>query len=447
MSKKTSVIIFAAGKGTRMKSAISKLLHKIGNLEIINYVLRTSKQLNCEEMVVVVSPENRDEIEKNIDGDRGIKTVAQQERLGTGHATKIGLSEIKNKDNNILVIFGDTPMIKLDTYQKVIETINTTDNAVVILGFNTADINNKYGRLKIDDKGELLKIIEYKEATEEEKKINLCNAGIMAIKGKYLGDFLEKIDNNNNAKEYYLVDAVQIARNNGLKCTYIGVEEDEVTGINSREELARAEKIFQNNRRKEFMTKGVSLIDPNSVYFSYDTEIENDVVIEPNVVFMPGVKIKSGATVKAFSYLEGCVLENGVSVGPFARIRPDTVLGENSKIGNFVEIKKSTIGNGVKIGHLTYIGDAEIGENTNIGCGTITCNYDGYTKSKTKIGKDNFIGSNTIFIAPIETGNNCLTAAGSVITKDIKENDMAVSRSEQKNISDGMKKYRGKREG
>jgi bifunctional UDP-N-acetylglucosamine pyrophosphorylase/glucosamine-1-phosphate N-acetyltransferase len=446
MSKKTSVIILAAGKGTRMKSDISKLLHKIGNLEIINYVLRTSKQLNCEETVVVVSPDNRNEIEKNIDGDHDIKTVVQQERLGTGHATKVGLSEIKNKDNNILVIFGDTPMIKLDTYQKIIETINTTDNAAVILGFNATDINSGYGRLKISDRGELLKIIEYKDATEEEKKINLCNAGIMAIKGKYLGDFLEKINNNNNAGEYYLVDVVQIAGNNGLKCAYIGVEENEVMGINSREELAKAEKIFQNNRRKEFMANGVSLIDPSSVYFSYDTEIENDVVIEPNVVFMPGVKIKSGATVKAFSYLEGCVLGNGASVGPFARIRPDTILGENSKIGNFVEIKKSIIENGVKIGHLTYIGDAEIGENTNIGCGAITCNYDGYTKSKTKIGKNNFIGSNTIFVAPIETGDNCLTAAGSVITKDIKENDMAVSRSEQKNINDGMKRYRERRE-
>jgi bifunctional UDP-N-acetylglucosamine pyrophosphorylase/glucosamine-1-phosphate N-acetyltransferase len=446
MKDKTSVMILAAGKGTRMKSNTSKLLHKIGNLEIINYVLRTAEQLESEETIVVISPDNKAEIEKNIDKNNNIKTAIQNERLGTGHAAKIAFAELKNKNNNVLILLGDIPLIKLNTYQKIIETLNTTDSAVVILGFNLTDLNCQYGRLKTNKNNELLKIIEYKDATEKDKKISLSNAGVTAIKGEYLEYLLEKIDNKNNAKEYYLVDIVEIARKNGLKCTYIEVEEDEVMGINSREELSKAERIFQNNRRREFMYRGVTLIDPSSVYFSYDTEIENDVVIEPNVVFLPGVKIKSGATVKAFSYLEGCTLENGVSVGPFARIRPETILKQNAKIGNFVEIKKSTVGENVKIGHLTYIGDSEIGENTNIGCGTVTCNYDGYKKSKTKIGKDNFIGSNTIFIAPIETGNNCLTAAGSIITKYVKENSMAIGRSEQKNVDNGMIRYRKKRE-
>jgi bifunctional UDP-N-acetylglucosamine pyrophosphorylase/glucosamine-1-phosphate N-acetyltransferase len=370
----------------------------------------------------------------------------QHDRLGTGHATEAAFSKVKNKNNNILVIFGDTPLIRPSTYEKLMETLDATDNAVAILGFNVSNLNNQYGRLEINDKNELLRIIEHKESTAEERKIRLCNAGVMSFKGKYLDDFLKKIDNNNNAKEYYLVDAVKIARSSNLKCAYIDTEEDEVLGINSREDLSKVERSFQNRKRKEFMERGVTLVDPNSVYFSYDTEIENDVVIEPNVVFMPGVKIKSGVTVKAFSYLEGCLLENGVSVGPFARIRPETVLGQNVKIGNFVEIKKSTIDNGVKIGHLTYIGDSEIGENTNVGCGTITCNYDGYAKYKTKIGKDNFIGSNTVFIAPIETGDNCLTAAGSVMTKNVEKDGLAISRSEQKNIEGGMKRYRKKRQ-
>jgi bifunctional UDP-N-acetylglucosamine pyrophosphorylase/glucosamine-1-phosphate N-acetyltransferase len=323
--------------------------------------------------------------------------------------------------------------------------LNTTENAVIVLGFEVSEKGTRYGRLKLNEKNELLRIIEYKEAEEGDGKITLCNAGIMAFKGQHLGKFLEKIDNNNNAKEYYLVDAIKIANEIGLKSTYIDVSEDQVLGVNSREDLSKVELIFQNYKRKEFMEQGVTLIDPSSVYFSYDTEIENDVVIEPNVVILPGVKIKSGVTVKAFSYLEGCVLESGVSVGPFARIRPGAFLDKDARIGNFVEIKKSNIGKGVKIGHLTYIGDSEIGENTNIGCGVVTCNYDGYVKSKTKIGKDNFIGSNTIFVAPVETGDNCITAAGSVITKNIENNAMAVSRAEQKNIVDGMKKYKAKR--
>ncbi|MDR0572232.1 MAG: bifunctional UDP-N-acetylglucosamine diphosphorylase/glucosamine-1-phosphate N-acetyltransferase GlmU, partial [Rickettsiales bacterium] len=353
--------------------------------------------------------------------------------------------KIKNKENNILIICGDTPLVKPETYKKMIEVLETTDNAIVILGFDVEDKESGYGRLMVED-GKLIKIVEYKDASEEERSVRLCNSGIIAVKGKYLEGLLGEINNNNASKEYYLTDIIKIARNRGLECGYIKTEESEVMGVNSRYELAKAEKIFQDSKRKEFMLNGVTLLDPNSVYFSHDTKIGHDVVIEQNVVFLGGVKLENNTNVKAFSYLEGCVLEDGVSVGPFARIRPETILKHNSKIGNFVEIKKSIVGENVKINHLTYIGDTEIGKNTNVGCGTVTCNYDGYRKSRTKIGENNFIGSNTVFVAPVETGDNCLTAAGSVITKNVEENAIAISRSEQRNIENGMPRYKSRRE-
>ncbi|MDR2760565.1 MAG: bifunctional UDP-N-acetylglucosamine diphosphorylase/glucosamine-1-phosphate N-acetyltransferase GlmU [Rickettsiales bacterium] len=444
MGNKTSIIILGAGKGARMKSDMSKLLHKVGNLELISHVLNTSRKLDCQEIVAVLSENNIREVEKIL-GDDPVKTVIQVEKLGTGRAVAVGLSKIENKENNILVAYGDTPFISLESYKKMLDRLDETNDVAVILGFRIKNIENKYGRLLVNEKNELIEIREYKDASEEERRINLCNGGIMAIRGDFLSKYLNKIDNKNAAGEYYLTDLVKIAKENGFGCSHIMVDENEIVGVNSREELARAEKIFQDRRRKEFMEKGVTLIDPDSAYFSYDTEIESDVVIEPNTVFLPGVKIKKNATVKAFSYLEGCALGEGVSVGPFARLRPGAALGEGAKIGNFVEIKNSAVGKGVKIGHLTYIGDAEIGENTNIGCGSITCNYDGYKKFKTKIGRDNFIGSNTVFVAPVETGDNCLTAAGSVITKNVERDALAVGRGEQKNIEGGMIRYRKKR--
>lgn len=441
MQNNTSIIILAAGKGTRMKSETSKLLHKIGNLELVNHVILTSQKLCPQEIVLVISEENKTEIINNL--DKNIKTTIQYERLGTAHATKVGLESIKYLDNNILIIFGDTPLIKIETYQLMINMLNKNNNSIVVLGFDVNDINQKYGRLIVKDNN-LEQIIEYKDANENQRNLKLCNAGIMAVKGHFLKDFLEKTTNNNASKEYYLTEIIEIAKKQKLNCSFIKVDEEEVIGVNSKEDLAKTEEIFQNNKRKEFMFNGVTLLDPKSVYFSYDTQIENDVTIEQNVIFLPKVKIASNCHIKAFSYLEGCELKNNVSIGPFARIRPDSFLEENVQIGNFVEIKKSNIEKNVKIGHLTYIGDSEIGENTNIGAGTITCNYNGYNKFKTKIGKNNFVGSNTIFIAPINTEDNCLTAAGSVITKNIKKNEIVISRSDQKNIKDGFLRYKNK---
>lgn len=439
---KLSVIILSAGMGTRMKSKLSKPLHKIGNLEMVNHVIQTSQHLQAQETVVVVSVDNKEQIEQNI--DKSIKTTIQHDRNGTGGATKVGFEAVKNKENIILVMFGDVPLIKVDTYKNLLSKIKN-DVVISVLGFNTNDITNKYGRLVLDTNNKLNKIVEFKDANEEEKQNPLCNAGIMAINGKYLGKFLSELNNNNASGEYYLTDIVEIAKKYNFEIDYSIAEEDEVMGVNSREQLAIAEKIFQNNKRKEFMLKGITLIDPETTYFSYDTEIENDVIIEPNVVILPKVKIHNNVEIKAFSYLEDCEIKSGAIIGPFARIRPATTIEENAKVGNFCEIKKSTIGKGTKVNHLTYIGDTIIGENTNVGAGTITCNYDGYSKFKTNIGSNCFIGSNTIMVAPVNIGDDALTGAGSVITKNVESKSIAVTRAEQKNVENAIDKYREKR--
>ncbi len=443
MNKKgLSVIILSAGKGTRMKSSLSKLLHKIGNLEMANHVINTARKLNAEEIIVVASEENINELQSNLAND--LKFVIQYDRNGTGGATKVGTQKLTNKENNILIMYGDVPLIKAETYQKMLDNLEETNSVISILGFNIEDTTKKYGRLIVKNNNELEKITEYKDATDVERQITLCNAGIVVVKGKYLEDFLSKVNNNNASKEYYLTDIIEIARKQNLKCSFIIADETEVMGVNSQEELSIAERIFQNNKRKEFMAKGTTLIDPTSVYFSYDTEIENNTIIEPNVVFLPKVKVEQGCIIKSFSYLEGCTIKSGCKVGPFARIRPDTILNNDVQIGDFVEIKKSTIHEGTKINHLSYIGDAEIGKNTNIGAGTITCNYNGFTKSKTKIGKNCFIGSNTICVAPVEIADDAMTGAGSVITKNVEQDALAISRPEQKSIKNGSSRFKAK---
>lgn len=446
MNNKLSVIALAAGKGTRMKSNVSKPLHRIGGLEIINHVINTAKKLDMEEISLVVSDENKNEIEKIING-KNIKIAIQKDRNGTGSAARAGLSMIKNKENNILIMYGDVPLIRFETYRNMIKNLKNGNNDLVVLGFYTKKITNTYGRLIIDENNKLTKIIEYKDATVEERNNNLCNAGIYIIRNSILLDkLLNSIDNKNISGEYYLTDIVEIAQKLNLKCSYCLADENEVMGINSREELAKAEVIFQDEKRKKFMASGVTLIDPESVFFSYDTEIENDVIIEPNVVMLSGVKIKNNVIIKSFSYLEGCKIMERTTVGPFARIRPGTVLGENSRVGNFCEIKKSVIGANTKVSHLTYLGDTEVGDNTNIGAGTISCNYDGYSKFETKIGNNSFIGSNTVMIAPINVGNNSMTAAGSIITQNVEDDSIAISRVKQKNLPKAMINYRKNRE-
>ncbi len=438
MNNNLSVIILAAGMGTRMKSAISKPLHKVGNLEMINHVINMAEKLDSNDIIVVASRENEDHIKKSVKDN--IKIVIQEDRNGTGGAVKVAVPYLNKNNNKVLIMYGDVPLITYDTYNNMINN----ENDLVVLGFHTKDISNKYGRLVLNN-NKLEKIIEFKDASEEERKNTLCNAGILLIKQDLL-KLLDKINNNNASKEYYLTDIIELAKKDNKDISFSIADEDEVMGVNSRDQLAIAENIFQNRKRQEFMKNGVTLIDPESVYFSYDTEIENDVVIEPNVVFLTGVKINSNVEIKSFSYLEKCEIKSGAIIGPFARIRPDTIIENNAKIGNFCEIKKSIIGEGTKVNHLTYIGDTTIGKNTNIGAGTITCNYDGYKKSKTVIGDNCFIGSNTIMVAPVELGNDSLTGAGSVITKNVNSKAIAITRAEQRNIENAVDRYRSKRQ-
>jgi bifunctional UDP-N-acetylglucosamine pyrophosphorylase/glucosamine-1-phosphate N-acetyltransferase len=439
-----SIIILSAGKGTRMKSELPKVMHQVAGREMVNMVIDEAKKLNPQNITLVVSSEMEifyDKI-KNEHKNYHIDFAIQNERKGTGHAVSCAISTFnKNKElkQKVLILYGDTPLISHQTLEKMLQKIN--DFSVCILGFND-EKENAYGRLVIKDSGHLEKIVEFKDANETEKKISLCNSGVIAIDGEALPHLLSQIKNDNSAQEFYLTDIIAIANNQGLKCTFIKTNIEEVLGVNSRIELAHIEKIKQKQIHQKMMENGVTLISPKSVHFNFDTEIAQDVIIHPHVVFGRAVKIASGVEVKSFCHIEGANIQKNAVIGPFARIRPQTEIQENVHIGNFVEIKKSQIAKNSKINHLSYIGDSEIGENTNIGAGTITCNYDGFNKFKTKIGDNVFIGSNSALVAPVEIKNGAIIGAGSVITKNVDDNNLAVSRVSQTNIPNGAIKFR-----
>jgi bifunctional UDP-N-acetylglucosamine pyrophosphorylase/glucosamine-1-phosphate N-acetyltransferase len=439
MNKTISIIILGAGKGTRMKSKISKVLHKIANLSMIEHIILQSKKLHPNEINIVISEEmglkTRQDLGKKYDN---LNFTIQKERLGTGHAVKMAVENSKKESDIYLVLYGDTPFIEEETLKNIIK--NSKENDVSVLAFEPKNPLT-YGRL-VTCGTSLEKIVEFKDANEEEKKINLCNSGVMAINGAKIKNLLSQINNKNASKEFYLTDIIAIAKNNNLECSFIKCDENEVLGVNSKTELSEAEKIFQNKKRKEMMENGVTLINPDSVYFSYDTKVSNDVVIFPNVVFGLDVNIDSDCQIKSFCHIEGAKISKNSIIGPFARIRPGSNLSEDVKIGNFVEVKKSNISKGVKINHLSYIGDTNIGKNSNIGAGTITCNYDGYNKFNTNIGKDVFIGSNSSLVAPIDIADDSMVGAGSVITKNMNKNDLAVSRAKQVNIKNGSLNFR-----
>lgn len=439
----TSIIILGAGKGTRMKSTLPKVLHKIAGREMINLVLDTAIKLNPDNICVVISEEMQQfssQLQKQYH-KTNLTFALQSERLGTAHAVEVGLKNLSKIADKVLVLYADTPLLKEKTLQEMLAKMDR--NSVCVLGFN-CHTDNKYGRLVVE-KNSLKKIVEFKDANAKEKKITLCNSGVVAIDGKKIKNLLSKIDNKNASGEYYLTDIVGIAKNAKLNCGFLEVCENEVMGVNSRIELAKAEEIKQKEIRNQFMEDGVTMFNPKSIYFSYDTKIKNDVIIHPNVVFGTGVEIESDVEIKSFCHIEGAKIASGVVVGPFARIRPETILEEDSRIGNFVEVKKSVIKKGAKINHLSYIGDAQIGEESNIGAGTITCNYDGYKKSQTKIGKKVFVGSNTALVAPVEVGEGAVIGAGSVIVNNVKKDDLAISRSKQENIKNGGKIYHSKK--
>ncbi|AMO71861.1 bifunctional UDP-N-acetylglucosamine diphosphorylase/glucosamine-1-phosphate N-acetyltransferase GlmU [Sphingorhabdus sp. M41] len=422
-----AAIILAAGQGTRMKSEKHKVLHPIAGKPMLHHLLDTVDSIGVERTVIVVGA-RREQIEESVKG-RNVAIAVQEDQLGTGHAVAQAHDALKGFAGDVLILYGDVPMVSADTMRDMIYRLNNgTDPRAVVLGFRPDDAG-AYGRIIADDQGEIEKMVEYKDATDQERHVNLCNSGLMAARSTDLFILLDQISNDNAAGEYYLPDIVMLS---GQKSAVIEVDDPaEVAGVNSRAELAAVEGEWQSRRREQAMADGVSLIAPDTVWFSHDTEVAADVVIEPNVIFGPGVSIASGAKIYGHSHIEGATIGPNCNVGPFARLRPGSVMEEGSKVGNFVEMKKTTLGKGAKANHLTYLGDAEVGEGANIGAGTITCNYDGYFKYKTVIGKGAFIGSNSALVAPVTVGDGVIVGAGATLTKDVAAGDLALVRAQQ----------------
>ena len=425
-----SLIVLAAGMGTRMNSDLPKVLHKIAGAPLVVHAMKSGEALGLDHTVVVVG-HGGEAVEAAVkDWNPDAVVVTQEEQLGTGHAALQARGALAGIEGNVFVAFGDTPFIRPETLQSMLDARATHD--VIVLGFEVYDPTVRYGRL-ITNGDDLTGIVEFKDATEAQREIPLCNSGVICVDTQLLFSLLDEVGNDNASGEYYLPDIVGIARNRGLSATVVRCDEAETLGINTRAELARAEQMFQNAMRTEAMENGVTLHAPDTVIFAHDTVIGRDAIIEPNVVFGPRVTVESNATIRAFSHLEGCHVSRGSTAGPFARLRPGAELNEDVHIGNFVEIKNATIDEGAKVNHLTYIGDAFIGKKTNVGAGTITCNYDGVFKHKTTIGANSFIGSATMLVAPVTVGNNAMTATGTVVTKDIPDGAMAIARTKQEN--------------
>ncbi|MWB78907.1 bifunctional UDP-N-acetylglucosamine diphosphorylase/glucosamine-1-phosphate N-acetyltransferase GlmU [Pseudooceanicola sp. 216_PA32_1] len=424
-----ALVILAAGAGTRMNSDLPKVLHRIGNAPMLVHAMKAGLALDPARMVVVAGY-GADQVSAAArDWDEAAEIVVQQEQLGTGHAVAQAAPLLTSFEGDALVLYGDTPFISTETLEAMREARLRHD--VVVLGFEAAD-PGRYGRLVMA--GEALeRIVEFKDADAAERQITLCNSGVVCADAATLFSLIAAVGNDNAAGEYYLTDIVQIARDRGLSATAVTCDEAETLGVNSRDQLAAAEAAFQARARATAMEDGVTLTAPDTVFFSHDTVIGRDTEVEPNVVFGPEVTVESGARIRAFSHLEGCHVSRGAIVGPFARLRPGAELAEDVHIGNFVEIKASRIDRGAKVNHLTYIGDAEVGEETNIGAGTITCNYDGVFKHKTRIGARVFIGSDTMLVAPVSVGDDAMTATGAVITADVEPGALAIARAKQVN--------------
>ena len=422
-----AAIILAAGQGTRMKSEMHKVLHPIAGKPMLHHLLDTVDSIGVERTVIVVGA-RREQIEASVAG-RNVAIAVQEDQLGTGHAVAQAHDALKGFAGDVLILYGDVPMVSADTMRDMIFRLNNgSDPRAVVLGFRP-DEAGAYGRIIADDQGEIEKMVEYKDASIAERGVDLCNSGLMAARSTDLFILLDQISNDNAAGEYYLPDIVMLP---GQKSAVIEVADAaEVAGVNSRAELAAVEGEWQQRRRAQAMADGVSLIAPESVWFSSDTKIAADVVIEPNVIFGPGVSIASGTIIYGHSHIEGAQIGANAKVGPFARLRPGSVMDDGSKVGNFVEMKKTTLGKGAKANHLTYLGDTEVGEGANIGAGTITCNYDGYFKYKTVIGKGAFIGSNSALVAPVIIGDGAIVGAGATLTKDVATGDLALVRAEQ----------------
>lgn len=424
-----AIIVLAAGKGTRMKSDLHKVLHPIAGRPMLEHLLASAEALQPRRRVVIVGA-GREQIEAQL-GERATYRV-QEPQLGTGHAVQQAEDALEDFDGDILVLYGDVPFVKAETMRAMTARLHDSDEpAVVVLGFEPADPLS-YGRVVADREGRIEKMVEFKDASEEERSCRLCNSGLLAARKSDMFDLLRRVDNDNAQGEYYLPDIVNIAISDGRTCAAVTAgDETEVAGINSRAELAAAEAQWQAHRREEAMEAGVTLRAPETVFFSYDTELAHDVTVEPHVVFGPGTSVARGARIRAFSHLEGATIGEDCSVGPYARLRPGAVMEKDSFVGNFVEMKQSTLGEGAKASHLTYLGDTTVGSQANIGAGTITCNYDGYFKYRTEIGARAFIGSNSSLIAPVRIGEDAIVAAGSAVARDVADGELRMERAEQ----------------
>ncbi len=427
MSKgEIAAILLAAGKGTRMKSALPKVLHPVANMPMIGHLLAALDGLAPAKSVVVVSPDQP----SVSDYVAPAVTAIQDPPLGTGHAASAALPALGDFAGDVLVMFGDTPLLTPDTMRALVEARRGPgDPAVAVLGFRPDD-PAEYGRLVTDAAGGLSEIVEAREASPEQLEIGLCNAGIMAFDGARLSKLLGTISNDNAKGEYYMTDAIAIAREKGWSCIAVETDDpEEVMGVNSRADLAMAEAAMQERLRAAAMARGATLIDPGSVWFSADTVLGQDVTIAPNVWFGPGVTVADNVDIRAFCHIEGARVAEGAIIGPFARLRPGADIGRDVHIGNYVEIKEATLEEGAKANHLSYIGDSFVGAGANIGAGTITCNYDGFFKSRTEIGAGAFIGSNTALVAPVKVGDGAITGAGSTLSRDVPPDALAVTRA------------------
>ncbi len=438
--RQVAIVVLAAGQGTRMKSDLHKVLHPIAGRPMLLHLLASAAELSPVHTVVVAGA-RREQIEATV-VPLGVKVALQAEQLGTGHAVLQAKDALAGFDGDVLILYGDVPLVRADTMRRMLDRLNEADAPpAVVLGFRPAD-PGAYGRIVSNDGRTIAKMVEFKDASPAERALNLCNSGLMAVKSTDLFALLAQVGNDNAAGEYYLPDIVMLALKAGRISAVIETDAAEVAGVNSRAELSVVEAGWQAARRLEVMANGAALTAPETVWFAWDTKVGRDVLIEPNVFFGPGVAIADGAIIHAFSHIEGATVGPGAEVGPFARLRPGAVLGEKSKVGNFVEVKKTTMGAGAKANHLTYLGDAEVGAGANVGAGTITCNYDGFFKYKTEIGAGAFVGSNSALVAPVTIGPGAIVAAGSVITADVAPDALAVARGKQESKPGWAKGFR-----
>jgi bifunctional UDP-N-acetylglucosamine pyrophosphorylase/glucosamine-1-phosphate N-acetyltransferase len=440
MTTPIAAVILAAGKGTRMKSALHKVLHPVAGRAMLLHLADAVAALGAQRTVVVTGA-GREQVEAAV-APLGIGTALQAEQRGTAHAVLQAEHALAGFAGDVLILYGDVPLVEAGTMRRMIDRLHAADAPVaVVLGFRPAD-PGAYGRVIADESGRIARMVEFKDASAEDRAETLCNSGLMAVRSSDLWPLLAQVGNSNAAGEYYLPDIVMLAAADGRASAVIETAADEVAGVNSRAELAAVGLAWQQRRRARAMADGATLVAPDTVWFAHDTVLGRDVTVAPNVVFGPGVRVADGATIHAFSHLEGAIVGVGAEVGPYARLRPGAVLGERSKVGNFVEMKKATLGAGAKASHLTYLGDAEVGAGANIGAGTITCNYDGFFKYRTVIGAGAFVGSNTALVAPVTVGAGAIVGAGSVVTADVAADALVLVRPERREKSGWAVRFR-----